>query len=93
MKNLSTAFKDRPLTLQKSVIYWTEYVIKHNGISHLESVGSELPFYQYFMLDIFTFIAAFIIMALILIYYGGKKFYELISKCIKYSLPNGKKNN
>lgn len=93
MKNLSIAFKDRPLPPQKSVVYWTEYVIKHNGTSHLESVGSELPFYQYFMLDIFTFIAAVIITALMMMYYGGKKFYELISKCIKYSLPYGKKNN
>ncbi|EDW55508.1 GM17208 [Drosophila sechellia] len=33
----STLYRDRPLTARQSVIYWTEYVLRHQGALHLQS--------------------------------------------------------
>lgn len=49
---LSRRFKDRPRTPKDEVIYWTEYVIKHNGAHHLKSAALKLSWYQYFLVDV-----------------------------------------
>lgn len=51
-KVASDVFNDRPLSPEKSVVYWTEYVIRHKGAPHLKSQGLNLTWYQYFMLDV-----------------------------------------
>jgi len=40
MKNskiVSDRFRDRPMSPAESVVYWTEYVIRHKGAPHLKS--------------------------------------------------------
>lgn len=58
MRLLSQRFKDRPLSPQKSVVYWTEYVIRHKGAVHLRTTEADIPLYQIIMLDIVVFIGA-----------------------------------
>ncbi|KAE9530950.1 hypothetical protein AGLY_011412 [Aphis glycines] len=63
MKNAKIAsqrFKDRPMSPEQSVVYWTEYVIRHTGASHLKSHGHNLSWYQYFLLDIIAVLLTFI---------------------------------
>jgi len=36
-KAASEIFKDRPMSPEKSVVYWTEYVIRHKGAQHPKS--------------------------------------------------------
>ncbi|XP_065216830.1 UDP-glucosyltransferase 2-like [Planococcus citri] len=57
MQKLSKQFKDRPMTPQQSVVYWTEYVIRHQGASHLKSPASRLSWYQFLMLDVLLIVA------------------------------------
>ena len=52
MQELSRVFKDRPMTPQQLIVYWTEYVIRHNGTSYLRALGTDMPLYEYIMLDI-----------------------------------------
>ncbi|CAI6350993.1 unnamed protein product [Macrosiphum euphorbiae] len=59
-KITSEIFKDRPMSPEKSVAYWTEYVIRHKGAPHLKSQALNLTWYQYFLLDIIAFIRTFI---------------------------------
>ena len=56
MQKLSREFWDRPMTPQKSIVYWTEYVLRHNGTQFAESLPIEVPFFQYFLLDIVALI-------------------------------------
>lgn len=56
MKKLSHIFKDRPMTSQQSVVYWTEYIVRHDGASHLESAASKLDWFQYLLLDVAIFV-------------------------------------
>lgn len=39
----------------EKIIWWTEYVIRHNGTSHLRYAGADIPWYQYFMVDVISF--------------------------------------
>ncbi|VVC32403.1 UDP-glucuronosyl/UDP-glucosyltransferase [Cinara cedri] len=66
-KKNSEIFKDRPLSASESVVYWTEYVIRHKGAAHLKSQALNLTWYQYYLLDViatafaFAFIVCFVI--------------------------------
>lgn len=74
MYELSQIFKDRPMTPEELVVYWTEYVVRHNGAPHLMSAAVNMPLYQYLLLDI---IAVMVLVYLIL-YYTSKKLFLII---------------
>lgn len=73
MQKLSQRFKDRPMTPQESVVYWTEYVISHQGALHLRSYFADMPTYQYFLLDILSVVT----LALLLLYTFIRLFIKL----------------
>lgn len=43
---------------EQLVVYWTEYIHRHKGAHHLKSHALNLPWYQYFLLDVFAAILA-----------------------------------
>ncbi|ENN79807.1 UDP-glycosyltransferase UGT4 [Dendroctonus ponderosae] len=53
-------FEDQPISSLDKAIFWIEYVLRHNGTSHLNYAGVDVPFYQFYHLDIFGFLAAVI---------------------------------
>ena len=57
MKKFSRIFKDRPMTAQQSVVYWTEYIVRHDGAPHLNSVALQMNWFQYLLLDVAIFVA------------------------------------
>lgn len=83
MKILSRKFNDRPMSAKESVLYWTEYVLKHNGTKHLQSAAMNMPYYHYLLLDVICFIAFSIIVILLVVIYVIKKMYDL---CIYTSM-------
>ncbi|CAH1731236.1 unnamed protein product [Aphis gossypii] len=72
-KVASKIFKDRPMSQEKSVVYWTEYVIRHKGAQHLKSQALNLTWYQYFLLDVIALIVLFIFI-----------FVLIVLKCLKF---------
>lgn len=38
------------------VTWWIEYVIRHNGAQHLRSPAVDMPLYEYFMIDVISFL-------------------------------------
>jgi glucuronosyltransferase len=62
MQQLSRIFRDRPVSVQQSVVFWTEYVIRYAGAKHLRTVAADMPLYQYLLLDIIC-VAVFTILA------------------------------
>jgi len=67
-KIASGIFNDRPMSSEKSVTYWTEYVIRHKGAPHLKSHGLSLTWYQYFLLDVIVVALVIISLTIVLIY-------------------------
>lgn len=74
-KIVSEQFKDRPLSPEQSVVYWTEYVIRHKGASHLKSHAFNLSWYQYFLLDVISVV----LLAILLLFFIVYKIFMFIS--------------
>ncbi|KAE9540022.1 hypothetical protein AGLY_005274 [Aphis glycines] len=67
-KNTMKIFKDRPMSPESLVVYWTEYVLRHHGAPHLKSCALNLTWYQYYLLDVMAFTLACISFAVLVIY-------------------------
>ncbi|KAK5638283.1 hypothetical protein RI129_012578 [Pyrocoelia pectoralis] len=52
LKKLAELASDQPMTGIERAIWWTEYVIRHKGAKHLRSPYLDIPFYQYYLMDI-----------------------------------------
>lgn len=61
---------------QETVLYWTEYVIRHKGTSHLQPAALEIPLYQYLLLDVVGFIVLTIIVIFMVLYYILSRIYN-----------------
>lgn len=51
-RRLSRQFRDRPMTALQSAVYWTEYVIRHQGAPHLRPASVQLYWHQLALLDV-----------------------------------------
>lgn len=59
-KELSAAFRDRPVSALEEAAYWVEYVARHKGIAQdlLHSPALDLSFHEYTLLDIVVFVVS-----------------------------------
>ncbi len=65
----SKRFNDRPMSPQQSVVYWTEYVINHQGAPQLKSPGNHLSFIQLHLIDVYATLMLITSILLTSIYY------------------------
>ncbi|XP_017056401.1 UDP-glucosyltransferase 2 [Drosophila ficusphila] len=61
----SNLYRDRPLTARQSVVYWTEYVLRHRGAFHLQSPLIHMDFVSRNNLDVHVVV---LIVSLVLFY-------------------------
>ncbi|XP_070070321.1 UDP-glucosyltransferase 2-like [Drosophila takahashii] len=71
-RKFSTLYRDRPLTAKQTVVYWTEYVLRHRGAPHLQSPAVHMSFIELNNLDVYTVIASIVISFLLLARLVGK---------------------
>ncbi|KAK7798052.1 hypothetical protein U0070_010701 [Myodes glareolus] len=55
---LSTIHHDQPMKPQDRVIFWIEFVMRHNGANHLRPLAHNLTWYLYHSLDVVGFLLA-----------------------------------
>ncbi|XP_060879301.1 UDP-glucosyltransferase 2-like [Metopolophium dirhodum] len=77
-KITSERFKDRPMSTAESVVYWTEYVIRHKGAPHLKSHALNLTWYQYFLVDVISTFLFIAFVVLFIISYSLKIIFKQI---------------
>ncbi|XP_054272570.1 UDP-glycosyltransferase UGT5-like [Macrosteles quadrilineatus] len=68
MKKLSAVFRDRPMSPAKSVVFWTEYVLRHGGAPHLRPASTELRWYQLILLDVLSCVLTIVILVVLLLF-------------------------
>ncbi|XP_046662990.1 UDP-glucosyltransferase 2-like [Homalodisca vitripennis] len=68
MRRLSQQFRDRPMTPLQTAVYWTEYVIRHQGAPHLRPASVSLPLYQYLLLDVIAILVISLVAVFLIIY-------------------------
>ncbi|XP_046661716.1 UDP-glucosyltransferase 2-like [Homalodisca vitripennis] len=69
MRRLSQKFRDRPMTPLQTAVYWTEYVIRHQGAPHLRPASVNLPLYQYLLLDVIAILAILLAAVFCIVHY------------------------
>ncbi|KAI5746275.1 hypothetical protein M8J77_001805 [Diaphorina citri] len=62
----SRILKDRLRSPLDTAVYWTEYVLQHEGALHLSPVSRHLYWFQYYLLDVMAFILAVGVVAVLL---------------------------
>lgn len=77
-KRMSLIFKDRPMSALDIAVYWVEYVIKHRGARHLRSAAVDLPWYQYYLLDVVAFVLSVLTFVACICYFITKRFIKII---------------
>jgi len=90
MQELSSVFKDRPMSPQESIVYWTEYVIRHNGASHLKALGTDMPLYKYLMLDIFSLLFIAVAVVVLVMYILFRKIRTWVKRKLRYAILSKK---
>ncbi len=88
MKNatrVSSLIKDELVPGKDVAAYWIEHVLRHGGTKHLQSAGKDMPVYQYYLLDVFSFIFLVLLMFLFVTYRSLK---WIVRKC--FSRPTFK---
>ncbi|XP_055916179.1 uncharacterized protein LOC129949013 [Eupeodes corollae] len=74
----SKLYTDRPLSPRESVIYWTEYVIRHRGAKHMQSPVIHMNFFQKNSLDVIVFIGVILYLSFVIMRKMFKIFYRTI---------------
>jgi len=80
VKKYSQIFRDRPMSALDTSMYWIEYVIRYKGAPQLRSAGADMPWYQFYLLDVIGFFLAIIFSAIIFIVLLIKKLLKIICK-------------
>ncbi|XP_072386200.1 UDP-glucosyltransferase 2 isoform X1 [Diabrotica undecimpunctata] len=52
VKKRQYLLRDQPETPLQKAVYWTEYVIRHDGAKHLQSPARNLGFIEYYLIDV-----------------------------------------
>jgi hypothetical protein len=85
-KSRSKVFRDRLVSPLDTAIYWVEYVIRHGGAPHLRVAGLDLPWYQYFLLDVIVVVSVATLVVLFVLYQSIKKISSVCRKQKKQKL-------
>lgn len=56
--------KDKPYDSLENVIWWIEFVMRHNGAPHLRFNGVDIAWYQQFDLDVVVFLTIILFVVL-----------------------------
>lgn len=75
VKNRQILLRDQRESPLERAVYWTEYVMRHNGAFHLQSPAKDLNFFQYYLLDVMAVYALFLIALIFAAYLVLKLFW------------------
>lgn len=79
-KMISSRFTDRPMTPKESVVYWTEYAVRHKGAPHLRAAGNSLSWIELHLIDVY---AVFALVGLLILYIDYIALKYIFSKIFK----------
>uniref|UniRef100_A0A6P4FVJ1 UDP-glucuronosyltransferase 2B17-like n=1 Tax=Drosophila rhopaloa TaxID=1041015 RepID=A0A6P4FVJ1_DRORH len=65
--SFSSLYRDRPMTARESVVYWTEYVIRHHGAAHLQSPLVHMNWIAANNIDIYALFTVILVIIILLL--------------------------
>lgn len=79
---LSKRFRDQQNTPMEKSIYWIEYILRHNGATHMRNLGQNLKLWEYYNLDVLGCLM-FVIISLICFAYIALKLGMRVLRVLK----------
>ena len=86
---ISRLLKDRPRSPLQETCDWIEYVLRHGGARHLRAQVFNIPWYQYYLLDVIAFLVAMVTLVVVVTRLSCKCLCRL---CCKRSSDKAKKD-
>lgn len=77
---LSHRYHDQPLKPLEKAIYWTEYVLRHKGASHMRVAAQDLNFIEYHNLDAIAVLFGLPLLALVFMLWTSCRLLNLITE-------------
>lgn len=91
MRRLGRLAKDVPMSGLEKAVWWTEYIIRNKGAKHLRNPSADIPFYQYFLLDVISFIVVVALCILTTLYIFLKKSVQIVKDILRNMATKSKK--
>ena len=66
--HISSLLKDRRRTPLQETCDWIEYVLRHGGARHLRPQVFNIPWYQYYLLDVMAFLVVLVALVVMVIW-------------------------
>ncbi|CAH1119521.1 unnamed protein product [Phaedon cochleariae] len=82
--------QDQPMTGLQKAVWWTEYVLRHKGAHHFRNPIIDLPFYQYYLLDVMGFLVVIIFSFWLFFYWIANKTRTFIERWLGKLFVNKK---
>ena len=76
---MSAISKDETQSALNRAVWWTEYVIRHNGAKHLQSAALDLAWYQYLLLDVAAFLFLLVAITVLVLYLILRNIYRYLT--------------
>ncbi|XP_030374414.1 UDP-glucuronosyltransferase 2B10 [Scaptodrosophila lebanonensis] len=77
-KDLSRRFRDQPMSPLETAIWWTEYVLRHDGAHHMRMAEQDLSFMQYYSVDLISTVFTRVGIVASIVAYLGLKLFNLV---------------
>lgn len=68
MKRMSKMFIDNPMSPEDTVVFWTEYVLRHKGARHLKPASAQMSLFQLALLDVITMFSVGAVVLILVVY-------------------------
>ena len=65
---ISSLLKDRRRSPLQETCDWMEYVLRHGGARHLRAQVFNIPWYQYYLLDVMALLVAMVTLVVMVIW-------------------------
>lgn len=70
--------KDQPMSGLEKVVWWTEYVIRHQGAPYLRNPRADISWFDFLILDVVAFLLGTIIITIFTIHRVTKLILTLL---------------
>ncbi|CAL8324098.1 unnamed protein product [Merluccius merluccius] len=79
MMKMSRLHHDQPLKPMDRAVFWTEFVMRHKGASHLCTESYKMPWYSYHSLDVMLVMLSVVVFLLLVFYMCCKVLFRLVT--------------
>ncbi|XP_065157289.1 LOW QUALITY PROTEIN: UDP-glycosyltransferase UGT5-like [Atheta coriaria] len=90
IKLKSDLYRNQEINPMDKAVYWVEHVIRHKGAKHLKSNATNIPWYQYYLLDVSSFLAGIALLILAIVYFIIKLNLRVLCWIIRKITGKGK---